>query len=297
MAASRTNPDEEPIAAGKPVPLDYAPRVPWHRRRRFRRLAIGLILAATVGCLFLWRDALWLRAQVLYWQRQCAQSVLPADRIVYETDPQKAAELLGQRQYVNDAASRGMPDVVASWHPAVWRELHDLLIPPQPGLRFMSEKTPVVFLHERTSRRTGLRRIVVISYWGKNFLLPTEGREDWGELMCATVLEPVGLVGSMPIPAQSRLHCSLEAAVPFAAKPQTPQQPTTRSMVQRIYAGQADPNDSSRFTIECETESGRMQIEGWLEADGTSVAFTAPGPRSSSAGKENPSSAPATSPE
>src|SRR5258706_821592 len=64
--------------------LDYAPPLPWRRRKNIRRWAVVLLLA--LGALA-WAPALWNRVRVLWWQRQCLAHVAPADQVVYDDGP------------------------------------------------------------------------------------------------------------------------------------------------------------------------------------------------------------------
>src|SRR5687768_4241515 len=109
-------------AQAEPAParLAYAPPPRWHRRRRVRLgVLCGALLCLAVAGLR-WGPAGWKHAQFLYWQRQCLSYAPAADQVVYENDPQRAGQLLGQPGYVN-VAPQGAPPV-AVYTPRCWSE-------------------------------------------------------------------------------------------------------------------------------------------------------------------------------
>src|SRR3954467_7796923 len=78
--------------------LDYAEPPAWHRRRRVRRNALFIGAFIIAAWLFwfagpkVWRHAVYLRAQ-----SRCLNYAPPADRVVYEEDPQRVEGLLASR--------------------------------------------------------------------------------------------------------------------------------------------------------------------------------------------------------
>src|SRR5207248_6493557 len=65
------------IDDGPQPQLDYAPSLPWRRRKAMRR---WLVLGLVVVCAIVWGPRLWNRVQVLWWQRQCLAYSAPANQ-------------------------------------------------------------------------------------------------------------------------------------------------------------------------------------------------------------------------
>src|SRR4051812_37320764 len=108
------------MSAARPattVPLDYSPPPRWHRRRAVRFGVKLLLLAGLVAAGWRWGPRAWRHGRVLYWQRQCLAYAASADRVVYETDPARAAALLDRDGYVNDGANNAP---VAAYVPRCW---------------------------------------------------------------------------------------------------------------------------------------------------------------------------------
>src|SRR5688500_7133312 len=74
--------------------LDYAPPVPWHRRRRVRRWTALALCLVGVGLLVRWRAPLWQWARRAELQRRCMTYRPPDDMVVYEEEPESAASLI-----------------------------------------------------------------------------------------------------------------------------------------------------------------------------------------------------------
>jgi hypothetical protein len=72
-------------------PLDYAPPLPWHRRRGLHRWLIAGALALTLLSSVKWAPPAWRHAQLLYWQRQCMTYMAPADAVVVQIDTPEAS--------------------------------------------------------------------------------------------------------------------------------------------------------------------------------------------------------------
>src|SRR4051794_39233692 len=65
--------------------LDYAPAPPVLRRRRARRVMLGIVLLAVVVAGWRWGPGAYRRASLLYWQRQCLRYAAPGERVVYDS--------------------------------------------------------------------------------------------------------------------------------------------------------------------------------------------------------------------
>src|SRR5689334_10750554 len=98
--------------------LEYSPPISWHRRRRVRRCYVIALLS--IVCLLavcssgpLGNELHYLR---LRWQ--LGRMTLPADKVVFETDPLKANVLLQRDQYrFGLGGTPATQPVVASWVP------------------------------------------------------------------------------------------------------------------------------------------------------------------------------------
>ncbi|HET6248696.1 MAG TPA: hypothetical protein VFE47_13420 [Tepidisphaeraceae bacterium] len=62
--------------------LQYAKPPRWHRRRRYRRLAFAFVFIATAGAVYHWRQPIWFRGQLLYWQDRCLTYSAPGDQVI-----------------------------------------------------------------------------------------------------------------------------------------------------------------------------------------------------------------------
>jgi hypothetical protein len=124
----------EPSADSKP--LEYAQRPPAMRRWRWR--IVFAALAVVLAALAITRGpAVWDRAMLLYWQRQCMNYRAPADQVVYDTssaDP---------HAHVPEAA----------------RELF-----ARAEVRGLYQMEGVLFMHRLTSPG-GVRRLVIVTFW------------------------------------------------------------------------------------------------------------------------------------
>src|SRR5688572_18781062 len=80
--------------------IEYAPPPPWHRRRRIRRVVAIAIVSVVVGLAVYHRQFISHQARLLYYQRQCATYMSPADHVVFDSDPERAALLASQPDYL-----------------------------------------------------------------------------------------------------------------------------------------------------------------------------------------------------
>jgi hypothetical protein len=119
-----------------------------------------------------------------------------------------------------------------------------------------------VFLHERRTAG-GARRLVVLRR------TPPGWRQSWDIPLSftATLIDPAGAWGR-PV-ATTALMAD---AVPAAFGDGTPGGPSLR-----LYAGRADPEDESHFTIDYESDGTKGTLDGWLR-DRPGDGSTAPGP-------------------
>ena len=79
--------------------LEYSPAPPLHRRRRFRRVVLLVVLCALVYPGWRFGPGVWGKGRLLYAQRRCLNYEAPVDRVVYESRQPQAAELLKRHGY------------------------------------------------------------------------------------------------------------------------------------------------------------------------------------------------------
>lgn len=104
------------------IPLNYAPALPWHRRRRFRRLLLGGVVLILAGCGYWFRQPLWLEMQVRYWAWACEHRHAPADQVIWSNRPEVVQRLAGDSRYTTVKSSSGnaaimmlRPDCMRQW--------------------------------------------------------------------------------------------------------------------------------------------------------------------------------------
>jgi hypothetical protein len=240
--------------------VDYASgQVAGHPRRRMAAaILVGVIVLAVAGGWWQWhrsqvqagkrqwadamyrvaeQDAIQARDNAL---KACSEYTASPTRVIYEPDSTQARRLLdsmdGYRQIPDDPLARSF---VAGHFPSCWVDAAGSLFYPDadcPG-GFAVSPAGIAFLHERTdsggNRRT-VRVAVGIIGGGKAVLMPlvvrlNDHKGQW--------------------PRQQALGIYVNA-----------------DDMLRIYAGQADPNDASRFIIGYELNGTRGAIDGWLDS-------------------------------
>jgi hypothetical protein len=235
--------------------LEYAPPPPVWRRKRARRLIFALIflLLAVVGIFQRRTIELYARqAELLYAQRAWLNFSAPADRVVYDDDPARAAALLALPDYARVYTPQGKAAVV--WTPPQFSDawFRTSGRPPSP--------TAVLFLHER---RTAA---------GERFLLSCE-------------LEPAqGLAGSSTTPihmseirrAGWRRGLARRNSVGWSLPGQI-QRAIQAGAHLRVFAGQADPGDATHFTVKYDLDGVEGILDGY-EGDRTEDANGIPTP-------------------
>lgn len=234
------------------MPLVYA--LPRRRRRRVvsRRLsAAGLIVAALlIGAKFstsAWSEY-WHRralAGAFYWQQQCMAWAIPSGTVVYQEGrgAAAAARQADHRLDITQAADlfpndRWGPFLCATYHPQCWTRFGDAL--RAASIYTVTPGRSVLFLHERRSP-LGNPRLVMVEFCPVGI--------GW---LRANVLIP----GTKQSPAAAAL-----TAVTLSVRR------TTERDVITILAGQADPLDSSHFTLDCTFNEKPYVIDGYLKDD------------------------------
>jgi hypothetical protein len=242
------------VSAMSAAPLEYAPRPPLTRRRRFRWIVLVCLLLAALYPGWRYGPGLWKRSVMLHHQRGCLTYRAPADLVVYESSQPAANELLGRAGYVplaiTEPGSYGNPGPVAAYVPAALRDFERSI-----GGTVTSGATAVLFLHERRAKN-GARRLIVVQRGAMNFtpfLTPFD--------LMVTVFDPATFRKDLKVVPPSNAHLFVwNGPVSLVL-----------SKDLRFYAGQADPADAARFTIRYSMEGQEGVVEGRLSDDGTEV--------------------------
>lgn len=230
--------------------IDYAPALPSHRRRRLvRRVLIGSLVVVLAALAVGIAPSAWRRVQISYWQHR-AMSYAPAgDEVVYEENLLEAAKLrAADRSLI--VGSRG--EVIRFAPP--WDRFYQLVSPPG------GKASATLFCHERRNTR-GERRLVVVSQ---------EPLGPWNELFTASAAPRRFMDQPFPIACEVFIPGTLfenPQEVDSPAHATVPALPSDKPTYFRWYAGQADPQDASHFTIRCVIANKTFTVHGWLRDD------------------------------
>ena len=218
-------------------PIDYAPAVPWHHRRRWRRVAAAALLIASLVAGMKYCPPAWRRCKVLYWQRQCMAYAVPSDQVVYDDSAVQGGD--------------GSRWSTVSHRPACLDRFD--------GGASASMGETIVFLHERVTG-SGLRRLVVISHPAGWNGFPNTGL---AARLSANVYEPATWRHDADpgISGMFSFGCGVTAS-----------QPATSPAV-RIYAGQIDMADPSRLTVRYTVDGQVRMLDGRLNDAGDDVEW------------------------
>jgi hypothetical protein len=180
---------------------------------------------------------------------ECLHYSPPADQVVYDENPTTSAALLRYAvRYIADTRNDVRRTPIALLQPSQWS---NAARSATPSLRVHGA---TVFMHERTAA-DGHSRLVVLQYSPTTLVPAFSPYTD----LKITLLEA------------SRLHGTLAEIEPDAEPPRKllahDLNASTRDL--RIFAGQADGDDRSHFTIEYELNGQRGTLDGWLENDDT----------------------------
>lgn len=225
--------------------IDYAPPPPWRKRKAFRRVVRGIVLLGVLAVAVYFAPAVWHRVMLLHAQRRCLSFTGSPDKVVYESDPDRAAALMAtDRQYVA-LRPEGHP---VAWFSKDWDRLYALLSPP--GRR----EAATVFMGERRARE-GPRRLVVVEMYNV-------GERGSYPDFTGAVIE---LGTPLSPPRVRRLIYRYLFYLPKHEK-------------LRLYAAQADAKDESHFTFRYEINGVSGTIDGWLQAEDRVILEVRDGP-------------------
>ncbi len=230
-------------------------------RQARRRVALGgvfvLILGTMVGGAPAYRfgaelgPEYWHRAKMWYWLRQCRNYSAPADEVVYDQDPGGASPYLNQPQYTtwNRYDLQGGLLATATRVPECYAQFEQ----EYSGFPFKNT-LPVLFLHDRRGP-SGRHYLIVISgdqYVDDTLPIPQLRVSGDQSLLLGGLLEypqPTSYWGSQGS------HFS-----GFGGNATN----STNSNKVRVFAGQADPNDESHFTICYTVDVNSRTIDGYV---------------------------------
>jgi hypothetical protein len=239
------------------APQGRPPRRRWDAS--LLRLGLMVTLLVAVGAALVYLRVYQRRVTLLRSQQACMNHQLPADTVVYEEQPGRAAELLKR----NDGYVAVELGETGAGPPAAGRVYTDWIILRRwamPSTTPAEPTAPVLFLHER--RTVDGDRVVVCVEADRaarrlrvTFVYP--GGVTVNPHAAADVhLAPPPQEGLVILsPGRDPLEAKL-ADVPAGARADF-----------RFFAGQADPADATHFTLPYEWDGRRGEIEMWVHRD------------------------------
>jgi hypothetical protein len=227
------------------------------RRREGRLLRVGLVIvlvAAAVTLLIIYRKTRTQQAALLRTQQACLNYQLPADVVVYDENPNRAAAL---RDAVKVPTGDNGPAIVGRI-PDVWRGMWRWAKPGAPEV----SGNAVLFLHERQTETDGTRLLVCVEADRAARRLRITLVHPAGSTLDPAALTDIALA---PRPQEGLLILTT-GGQPFDSRLPT----TTPSSSQpsradlRYFAGRPDPSDATHFTLPYESNGKRGATEMWL---------------------------------
>ncbi|MGB7160754.1 MAG: hypothetical protein WBD40_22005 [Tepidisphaeraceae bacterium] len=219
------------------------------------------------------REARKEEAKLLAWQQQCLTHAFPSDTVVYTEDLARAKTLLQPGSAYQSV--RAIRARVPEWSAPIW------LPPPAHWAAFNSptaithglevlDEGALLFTHDRRTPR-GERRLVVVELNASQKFNSHEENEDQVSTMRQLIARAYvpfapGAEGKivarayvmLTLPGRDRTIVSRAADGSFT---------TQRGRALTLFAGQADPEDPSHFTIPYEIDGQSGMIDGWIRDD------------------------------
>ncbi len=195
------------------------------RRRRWRWWLLAIV-AILCGCGIYWRAQVktyWAQGQYLLKQRQCLRHELPADFIVFTDQKEEATALLSQKGRYDQLDSS--PLVAAGYRMQTYLDIAQ------------GTWTQTAFLHERCTP-AGERVLVTVNLVGRN---------ERGLHVVANALNLATWKPGSTLGLNTAVSLDLSKA---------------DDLSWRMYAGQIDPGDPTRFTIAYSIGNQRGTLEG-----------------------------------
>jgi hypothetical protein len=203
--------------------------------------------------------------ELLRLQQACLRYDRPAEEVVYEEDPARAAELLktGGEYVAIPADSEGGPPV-AGHVPGVWLAMRRWATRAETN----EIRGAVLFLHERQTAAGNRGLVCVEADRAARRLRVTFIHPGASTLDPA----PVTDVALVPRP-QEGLVMLTPGGDPFDARLPAETDPPMARADLRFFAGQADPKEPSHFTLPYERNGRRGELDLWVQDDKT-VLYT-----------------------
>jgi hypothetical protein len=228
-------------------------------------LLMGVIVAARQ-----WGPPAWKRANLLRLQHSCLTYSAPEHEVVYEGDLQAAAALLHHGDaYAGIALTREdllLGRQVACRVPRCWSQLRFELIAASPVWPFNANVAPVIYLGKRVSP-AGHERLVCVRYFPSSDPTSPVFVNGWD---CECIVVTPAATWSPPV-----LHALPRKVILLNVLSNLPPAPTSaprQNALDRIYAGQADPEDRSHFYLLFERGGQIHSADGYLQ-DSDDVIF------------------------
>jgi hypothetical protein len=230
-----------------------------------QRLKSFVAIAIMLGMIFCaWRFGPAIRAQakLIYWQHQCLTFDMDADWVAYEEDPAAAAKLAK----LTGAEHKG------GWNESDFftmtggasRDVVGCYLIPRCAIELKTRINPdascgpVLFLHSRRAKNAGPERLVQVELSLVDRLkrrTPDQLTSGDDAILRLTVIRPSGIHNAPKILSTNGWWHEGISQTPFGKL--------------EFYAGQADANDSSHFTLVYKDALAHREIDGWLQANDT----------------------------
>ncbi len=246
-----------------PVSLDYAPRPSLGRRRWVRRALLLLTTVVVTASLYRYGPAMWQRATVMYWQRQCMNFSPPAGTVVFDRRGAKLATAIPiPVGYFEKSRLRSLirlrqgqtKEKETEFFPNCLDEFTSRM-PPRERIN----EGCVLYCHERVDP-AGNRRLVTVQY-ESTFT---------GDTLLSDLDSRVFVPREMFRDPEQPLLYNIRGCYFGPVSLPTPVQ---------IYAGQTDPLDLSHFTIQYRWPDGVVgTIDGSLQSMDIVRLSIRPGP-------------------
>ena len=226
-------------------------------------LIVAVVTAVVLGVIY--KRVSSKRMELLRLQQACLRYDRPAEQVVYEEDPARAADLLksGGEHVAIPADSAGGPPI-AGHVPGICLAMRRWAMRAEAD----EIRGAVLFLQERQTAAGNRGLVCVEADRAARRLRVTFIHPGASTLDPAPVTE----VAVIPRPEEGLVQLT-SAGDPFDSRlPPESEPPTTRADL-RFFAGQADPQEPSHFTLPYERNGRRGELDLWVQDDKT-VLYT-----------------------
>lgn len=254
-----------------PATLDYAvepSRWRWRSRRAIQfLLLVGLIFAG-----WRWGPQIWARTTLLYWQRQCLNYSPSPDMVILQANPAAAQALLQTSDYrranvfhmkEGKEGAGNAPVIAFHRHPPAWDELAQRS-PHLSNTGSPNQVTAICFMGELKTP-AGEQFLVIVQ---TSLFIEIEQRNDSpSAIFQILTVSPVTFLerpGQLSWPVEKHISAMIWSLPKNI----------------RIFAGQRDPQDPSRFSIRYQAQGQEGFIDGWIANNGSiNLQFRGPPPK------------------